>query len=115
MSLVERLRELVNGFAGYSMTHHDIGSDLMSSALEAAERIEAMAARILELEAQQRWIPVSERLPDSDEHMQIVWCNGDWEFAFWVEDAWDCPDKGWLNNADVTHWMPPPEPPEGEQ
>ena len=63
----------------------------------------------------QKWIPVTERLPETSgrvlAHVKGVKQN---KLAFAVyenEKWWDL-----LNfyPADVTHWMPLPEPPEGE-
>ena len=59
------------------------------------------------------WIPVSGRLPEQyetvigwDGHfMGEVEHNGE-EFV-WIDD------DGWNNIAEITHWMPMPEPPKG--
>ena len=69
--------------------------------------------RIAELESQQRWIPVSERLPDNWESVltidiskstqDVVTAFYNPEISLWSThfscDLW------------VTHWMPLPEPP----
>jgi hypothetical protein len=60
----------------------------------------------------QKWIPVTERLP-SRYRSVIVWTRDremgeaqhDGKRFCWCEDD---------NYADVTHWMPLPEPPKGE-
>ena len=71
--------------------------------------IQKLNARIAELEAERRWIPVSERLPEkdgyylvSDDHGDIMSC----EFLadYKGEPIWDV--------AGVLYWMPLPEPPE---
>ena len=62
-----------------------------------------------------KWIPVSERLPEEDEGVVLVY-SGDVEPAIMSGNIFLEYDKyeGWeINN--VTHWMPLPEPPkEGE-
>jgi hypothetical protein len=64
--------------------------------------------RIAELEAANRWIPVSERLPDEQ-----IWVNATngivtfpsiFGYGEWMSSG------GWIN--DVTHWRPLPQPPE---
>jgi len=89
--------------------------------------------RIAELEAAQRWIPVSERLPEDREEVltidsfeayalsvfqkkaTVLDDNNDWEEvenAFYIEGRGINPDS---KTADYpTHWMPLPEPPEVE-
>jgi len=63
-------------------------------------------ARIAELEAERRWIPVSERLPEEKQSVLALDRTGTayhWEYS-------KC-----LSNIFVgyyTHWMPLPEPPE---
>ena len=51
-----------------------------------------------------QWIPVNERLPD--EEVRVLAYDGDkvFESEYW-NGSWE-----WL--ADVTHWMPLPNPPE---
>jgi hypothetical protein len=73
----------------------------------------------------ERWIPVTERLPDNTKDdwvlAQIVENNGyRWipkvvEYRERKED-WYCEELGWLKNHNgffsVTHWMPLPNPPQ---
>lgn len=82
--------------------------------------------RISELEAERRWIPVSEKLPDDG---QIVLAHG--EFDYWIDgvvefvaeyeydESCEVPHRFSLRGDGdhkvthkVTHWMPLPEPPE---
>ena len=70
---------------------------------------DALNARIAELEAERRWIPVSERLPEEKQSVLALDRTGTayhWEYS-------KC-----LSNIFVgyyTHWMPLPEPPEAEE
>lgn len=74
--------------------------------------------RIAELEAERRWIPVSERLPEEDKRvvlyshgvMAVGW--GRYELDIWY---WECWDDKWSSWDTPTHWMPLPEPPEVKQ
>lgn len=77
---------------------------------------DALNKRIAELEAAQRWIPVSERLPE--ENQQILSTDGK-EFYLDYYARWEgkdnppcfCDGLSWA----VTHWMPLPKPPEVEE
>ena len=93
--------------------------DAAAAALEAADN------RVKELEAAQRWIPVSERLPavseyrngdkfksmDSNELVPFLVCCEDTEIpfrAFYDGKNWG---DGW-GKQNVTHWQPLPQPPQ---
>ena len=91
----------------------------------AADALEAAEKRIAELEAAQRWIPVSERLPavseyrngdkfksmDSNELVPFLVCCEDTEIpfrAFYDGKNWG---DGW-GKQNVTHWQHLPQLPE---
>jgi hypothetical protein len=90
--------------------------------LEMLDEIERLQSRIAELEAAQRWIPVSERLPEATGDY-IVTCDG-WsnsEIAYWNFPDSDNP-SGWLeymqyiwSRKPVKYWMPLPKPPEVQE
>ena len=74
------------------------------------EDITELTTRIAELEAAQRWIPVSERLPEEDTDgnalMAICRYSGEWvRTAFGAEFA-----DEFVRH--YTHWMYAPQPPE---
>ena len=73
----------------------------------------ALRKRIAELEAERRWIPVSERLPDNWESVltiDISKSTRDVVSAFYNPETslWSTP---FSSDLWVTHWMPLPEPP----
>jgi len=77
---------------------------------------DALNARIAELEAERRWIPVSERMPDDWESVltiDISKSTRDAVTAFYNPETslWSTP---FSSDLWVTHWMPLPEPPEVE-
>jgi hypothetical protein len=67
---------------------------------------------------QPTWIPVTERLPCESERVLIFDGWGDIHIAeFFGEDVkrmWLC-SEWWYSQASVTHWMPLPEPPKGDE
>ena len=78
----------------------------------AADLIEQQAARIAELEAKvPRWIPVTEKIPPDQEEVLVLTSskNGvrNVDKGYWAIDHFI--HRG---RAEVTHWMPLPEPPE---
>ena len=108
-------------------------TDTAGALRNAISRAETADARIAKLEAERRWIPVSERLPGDREEVltidsfeayalsvfqkkaTVLDDNNDWEEvenAFYIEGRGINPDS---KSADYpTHWMPLPEPPEVE-
>lgn len=70
------------------------------------------------------WISVNDRLPEEDDITNYLVTDGEY---YWVgyyrydAEAWDSFTMGWLGqvyadgtneSANITHWMPLPEPPE---
>jgi hypothetical protein len=64
----------------------------------------------------QKWIPVTERLPEKHGKYLVLTPNCTWliwydtECGFYDND----PEWGDIEIDDVTHWMPLPEPPKGD-
>ena len=95
-----------------------LGDDLT----EAADRIEAQAKEIEKLRGQlPRWIPVTERLPELDELVLVIasgkpkeniTLDGAIELATLYSDGWCLETWPEWTGANVTYWMPLPEPPE---
>ena len=90
---------------------NDIAEFSASKLIEARQRIR-------ELEEAQRWIPVSERLPEVNKRVEIF---GGFEqtthIGYYREHAkqWDSEDGGYWHGKNfglITHWRPLPEPPE---
>ena len=79
------------------------------------EVAEHVTARIAELEAERRWIPVGERLPEDGEFV-LAW---DDEIIEVLEYKNTFGGASFLNIADTTvyptHWMPLPQPPEVQE
>lgn len=88
---------------------------------EAIEDIDGLLEHIGELQdlaergARYRWVPVAERLPDEGKQVIICTTAADvctgfarWGGLFATEEGCE------LYLADVTHWMPLPEPEEEE-
>ena len=114
MEVNELIRELRNrGLQnGSTLGHHSGLYEVAADALEIQQK------RIAELEKQRRWIPVTERLPEAFVSVLVnmpgekpsptvregfISNNGVWHSAYFDRES-----------DEVTHWMPLPEPPEGD-
>ena len=65
----------------------------------------------------QRWIPVTERLPDGMEWVLCACRDGEIYMLCYdcIMDDWNiCHRPTCYGKAFVTHWMPLPDPPKGE-
>lgn len=81
---------------------------------DAADALESQQKRIEELEAERRWIPVTERLPEDDipSTAYLCWWHGHTHICKYWRTRKCFEFNGRVVN--VTHWMPLPEPPEEE-
>ena len=107
------------------MVNDDSCTDrLMKQAADAIEELicdlgDEHNAR-LNAEERQRWIPVTERLPEL--HEEVIVCNEEYgrsELGFAMFAVWD--GAGWIETWNrraaihcVSNWMPLPEPPKEE-
>jgi hypothetical protein len=91
---------------------------------ELLDEIQRLQSRIAELEAEQRWIPVSERLPEEDDYYyvafslsnmknltDIYYFKSDSKFK-WFKDLF-CRDIALFFDT-VTHWKKQSQPPKME-
>ena len=108
----------VCSYCGWSQFNKSmVSTDVL---LDVATPIDvALRKRIAELEAAQRWIPVSERLPQIG--VRVLFYNN---FITNIHKGWFSGDEwtsdiGIFYNGDklkrITHWMPLPEPPEVQE
>ena len=65
-------------------------------------------------ENKQRWIPVSERLPELFTIVLVCDCDGGME-TDWIWNNKDGISRFMNSFKTVTHWMPLPEPPEVQE
>ena len=102
-----KLIEICNWFGGPVQTEQDkLAQAVVNMCIEEIDKMEPA----------QKWIPVTERLPEKEGRylcvvrivksgaVYVQMMNGD-RYGFSLEHIY---------NDDVTHWMPLPEPPKGE-
>lgn len=114
--IVQALRCCAEGECKDCAMHEDkqrCQENLLDKAAEAIERLTAENAALRE---KQRWIPVTERLPERD--IQVLGWYKDNPFSQYRPEvvAWN--GNGWVfvyahrYVTNVTHWMPLPKAPE---
>jgi len=74
----------------------------------AAQEIKRLQAENAELKKQSQWVSVEDELPEFDDDFLVTGSDIELEVCHFD------PDWGWLDDFDITHWMPIPTPPEGE-
>jgi hypothetical protein len=81
-------------------------SAIANLAISQAEEIAQLKQRVAELEAENRWIPVEESLPETERDV-LIW--NDIQHVGWQEQGvWFC---GSREISCVTHWRPLPQKP----
>ena len=112
---IAELEATVEIHADISNAYEKRISEIVSLSNKANAKLQS---RIAELEAAQRWIPVSERLPEDRATVLVAFKNREiltatyykhYEGFGGVENYWHI--EGW-HSGNVTHWMPLPQPPE---
>ena len=103
-ALNARIAELEHDLSNKEIEYTDLWDDML-----------ALQERIAELEAAQRWIPVSERLPEP--YTRVLACikSGYMEVDYmYSEPIVDVGIADFNSLDNVTHWMPLPPSPESE-
>lgn len=104
-----------------TMTHNKKTGCILGCAeslrLQAADRLEELEQELATLREQQRWIPVTERLPEALEIVLTICVDRRKNSE--IHRRINCCDAigEWLLTPPlyaVTHWMPLPEPPKEE-
>ena len=99
-------RSIENNNPDYNNPDYYKHDELKKENAELKADLKNKNARIAELEAERRWIPVSERLPEEKQSVLALDRTGTayhWEYSRSLSNIF----VGYY-----THWMPMPEPPE---
>ena len=106
------IRNAVNGNAKFRNSEPPYSEEE-----ELARKIMQVHSRIAELEADRRWIPVSERLPKENAPVLVLTVLGGMfvDFIHGKSVVTGNPDFYELDIEDVTHWMPLPKLPEVQE
>jgi hypothetical protein len=105
-------RTAILEFASTSHRAMDLGllEEIVKGCNDVATPIDvALRKRIAELEAERRWIPVSERMPEDLQSVVIITNDSMTGIVRYLELYGREGFGAW--SEDVTHWMPLPEPP----
>ncbi|HCI6633591.1 TPA: DUF551 domain-containing protein [Klebsiella quasipneumoniae subsp. similipneumoniae] len=113
---VARIRLDMNDFDGDRRGIADCLCDAEEALIEVVNRRAAMlaAADCSIPMISDRWIPVSEQMPDENAEQQVLACfkGGDISTLYYFEGRWDDAYGIVPIRQDVTHWMPLPAAPQ---
>lgn len=86
------------------------GCDADRLSTDAADLIERLTAENAALREKKRWISVTEKTPEYDMPQLALNADGEALIANYAYGEWF---DTWGQDVEVTHWMPLPEAPEG--
>ena len=101
--LLDRIAELENELEGKRVFTDTLFYDIYR-----------LQSRIAELEAERRWIPVSERLPEENKCVLVYDAGGNMTVDFLVTSG-EVEKYFWLAKYRILFWMPLPESPNDTQ
>lgn len=123
---IEKAVETISTVLTYTYIDCDYGYDNADGSVKLVPGADIATALDLAIAAlreqeERRWIPVTERLPETEANVLVV-ANGNPHSNITLERAYELAifsiDEGWIlemwpewEDPDVTHWMPLPEPP----
>ena len=105
MDVREKLVEQAISHFWYGVSHDIFSEPVKTYAKLAIEALEKENGITM-----QEWISVKDRLPEQGEEAICIAADGDMMIGKYTEWGWMFP----CYFEDLTHWMPLPEPPEGE-
>ena len=81
-----------------------------------ADRLEEREAELAALKEKQRWIPVTERLPEDGKEC-LIWATRNYAELVWYDPGHDvfCAEYCDYSLDEITHWMPLPVTPKEEE
>lgn len=104
MTLAELIEEcLMDGFAEEYAPH--TAAKLMANHL--------VANGVTDINVENKWIPVTERLPQVGERVLTTDGSAVFEAYMSISNKWVRGQYVWWEDGAVTHWMPLPKPPKG--